>query len=146
MAFTKDTALYNLIVGIKEGLHSIVSLPFPATLLWPYLCYRPNLSLAKDNGHACLFNSVPDAIHLGRFSGHGVIHVDNVVVFALDSWFGPNCANVTIDSFSISFIRPFGLQVTHNGYPGIKHIGERRTLAPSLAASLIISIVFLTPP
>ena len=79
----------DLTVGINEGLHHIVSLPFPATLLWPYLCYIESmaipLTIAKDNSHACLFNSAPDAIHLGRFSGHGVIHVDNVVVFALDN-------------------------------------------------------------
>lgn len=100
MAFAKETALYvgglrlppmvnDVTVGIHEGLHHVVSLPFSATLLRPYLCYIDSmtipLTVAKDNGHACVFNSAPDAIHLGRFSGHGVIHVDNVVVFALDS-------------------------------------------------------------
>ena len=59
----------DLAVGINEGLLPIVSLPFPATLLWPYLCYIESmaipLTIAEDNGHACLFNSAPDAIHLG---------------------------------------------------------------------------------
>lgn len=79
----------DLTVGINEELHHVVSLPFSATLLQPYLYYIDSvtipLAVAKNNGDACLFNNAPDAIHLGRFSGHGVIHVDNVVVFALDS-------------------------------------------------------------
>ena len=80
-AFAKETTLYvggfrlspmvdDLTVGIKKGLHHVVNLPFPANLLRPYLCYIDSmtisLTVAEDNGHACLFNSAPDAIHLNR--------------------------------------------------------------------------------
>ena len=36
---------------------------------------------------------------------------------------------------------PLVLQGTYNGYPGIKHIGKPSTLVPSLAASLMITII-----